>query len=397
VFSVLAVIVQIYLDEAGFSGNYLSDKNSPIFVFSSVALPAAKADECVERVIRDFRIQGGELKGKNLTKTPNGRKAIDRILTECLSDSNSIIFDKTFALCGKLFEYIFEPVIADNSQVFYDIGFNRFVAHWLYVELIATGKSLANDLLLDFEKMMRQQDIVALEKLFGLPTGPSAAHRISDQILQFALAHRESVLKELETIRSVGAIGNWVLDLSDTAASALLCHWGENFDELDVYCDRSKPLEALTVAFDCMVGRKDKIYVTINGRRELLTYNLVRPIQFVDSANHKGVQLADVIASTLLYALRHREEPECLNWLRRYYAADALNPRSNLPDTDVVDLNTPEAVTNYTVFIELMERTLSGRNVLDGMAKFIMVAATNAPAYCAWRKSQENAGAGDQK
>ena len=37
-----------------------------------------------------------------------------------------------------------------------------------------------------------------------------------------------------------------------------------------------------------MVGRKDKTYVTMNGRTELLTYNLVRPIQFVDSSDHKG-------------------------------------------------------------------------------------------------------------
>ena len=121
-------------------------------------MPAAKADECIERAIRDFRIQGGELKGKNLTKTPAGRKAINRIL-------------------------------ADKSSLFYDIGFHKFVAHWLYIELIATGKSLANNLLLDFEKMMRQQDIAGLEKLFGVPAGAAPSHRISEQIFNFALVH----------------------------------------------------------------------------------------------------------------------------------------------------------------------------------------------------------------
>ncbi len=303
--------MEVYLDEAGFSGNYLSDKNSPTFVFASVAMPAGEADEYVSRVVRDFRVQGDELKGKNLTKTAMGRRAIGRILADCLPRSNSIIFDKTFALCCKLFEYIFEPVIADKSSLFYDIGFHQFVAHWLYVELIATGESVANDLLLDFEKMMRQQDVAGLKKLFGVSGTSAVSHRVSEQILNFALAHREAVLLELETVRGVGAIGNWVLDLSDTAASALLCHWGEKFDELDVSCDRSKPLEALRVAFDCMVGRTDKTYVTVNGRTELITYNLVRPIQFVDSADQRGVQLADVIASALLYALRHRDDPEC--------------------------------------------------------------------------------------
>jgi Protein of unknown function (DUF3800) len=384
--------MEVYLDEAGFSGNYLSDKNSPIFVFSSVAIPAAEAEECVDRVVRDFRIQGGELKGKNLTKTAAGRKGIGRILGECLTRSNSVVFNKTFALCCKLFEYVFEPVIADQSSLFYGIGFHKFVAHWLYVELIATGESLANDLLLDFEKMMRQHDDVGLKKLFGVAWTSAVNHRVSEQILNFALAHRDAVLGELESVRGLGAIGNWVLDLSDTAVSSLLCHWGERFNELDVYCDRSKPLEALRLAFDCMVGRTDKTYVTMDGRTELMTYNLVRPIQFVDSAEHKGVQLADVIASALLYALRHRDDPECLDWLRQFDTTHALNPNCNLPNTECVDLRKPEAVTNYTVFIELMKRTMEGRDLLDRMPEFIMVTAKNAPAYCEWRESQERAG-----
>jgi hypothetical protein len=383
--------MEVYLDEAGLSGNKLSDKKSPIFVFTSVAMPAAEADELVEQVVRDFRIQGGELKGKNLTKTTAGRKAIAEILAKCLPRSNSIIFDKTFALCCKLFEYIFEPVIANKSSLFYDIGFNRFVAHWLYVELIATGESVARDLLLDFEKMMRQQDIVGLKKLFGATTPSTEAERISAQIFNFAMAHREAVLREIESVRSVGAIGNWVLDLSDTAVASLLCDWGEKFDELDVYCDRSKPLEALRIAFDCMVGRKDKTYVTMGGRTELITYNLVRPIQFVDSADQKGVQLADVIASTLLYAFRHRDDPECRDWLRLFYAANALSPQCNLPDPSWVDLRKPEGVANYTVFLELMERTQNGRDVLDRMEEFIFVTVKNAPEYCAWQASQKNA------
>jgi hypothetical protein len=195
-------------------------------------MPAAEADQCVERAVRDFRVQGGELKGKNLTKTPAGRKAIARILNECLPHSNCIVFDKTFALCCKLFEYIFEPVIADKSSLFYGIGFHRFVANWLYVELITTGESLANDLLLDFEKMMRRQDSAGLKKLFGVSGLSGEADRISAQILEFAMAHREAVLGELEAVRSVGAVGNWVLDLSDTAVTSLLCHWGEKFYKL---------------------------------------------------------------------------------------------------------------------------------------------------------------------
>jgi hypothetical protein len=37
-----------------------------------------------------------------------------------------------------------------------------------------------------------------------------------------------------------------------------------------------------------------------------------------------------------------------------------------------------------------MERTLKGRDLLDGIEKFIMVTAKNAPAYCAWREMRES-------
>lgn len=166
-------------------------------MFSSVAIPAEEADEYVDRVIRDFRVQGGELKGKNLPKTAAGRKAVSKILSDCLQRSDTVVIDKTLALCGKLFEYIFEPVIADISSLFYNIGFNKYVANLLYFELIATGQSLANDLLLDFEKMMRQTDVVGLKKLFGVPPVPANNELISAQVLTFALAHHDVILAEL--------------------------------------------------------------------------------------------------------------------------------------------------------------------------------------------------------
>lgn len=373
--------MNVYLDEAGFSGNHLSDESSPIFVVASIAMPAQQADEYVARVIRDFRIQGGELKGKNLTKTPRGHKAVQQILADCLGRSNCVVFEKTFALACKLFEYIFEPVISDCSSLFYGIGFHKFVANLLYVEFLATGKGLAREVLSDFERMMREQDVVGPKKLFGVSSTLAVSPRLSEQILTFALGHREAILQELNTIRSVGALGNWVLDLSDTAVDSLLCYWGEKFDELDVYCDKSKPLEALPSAFGWMVGRTDKTYITVNGRRRLITYNLARSVQFVASTDCKGMQLADVIASTLLYALRHREEGECVDWLRMFDAAGAINPDSTVPEEECVDLDRPEVVTNYIVLLELMERTLRRRDVLAGMAEFIASAQMCALTY----------------
>jgi hypothetical protein len=378
--------MNIYLDESGFSGNHLLDESSPLFVFASVAMPAQQADAYVDKVIRDFRIQGRELKGKNLTKTPNGHKAIKQILADCLGQTNSLVIEKSFALACKLFEYIFEPVISESSTLFYEIGFHKFVANLLYVEALVTGKGLAREVLSDFQKMMRERDVDGLNGLFGVPSIPETSNRISEQILTFALGHREAILEELNAIRTMGPFGNWVLDVSSTSVDSLLCYWGEKFDELEVYCDKSKPLEALPSAFEWMVGRADKSYLTVNGRRRLMTYNLARPVVFVDSAVYKGIQLADVIASGLLYALRHREKAECLDWLQMFDAAGAINLDSITPQTECLDLDRPEVVTNYTVLIKLIESTLNGHDVLDGMAEFISIVRRHAPEFLRSRR-----------
>jgi hypothetical protein len=381
----------IYLDEAGFSGNHLSDPESPYFVFASVKMSPDQAGAIVDRVIRDFRIQGGELKGKNLTKTPNGRKAVERVLATCLPFSKVVVFEKQFSLACKLFEYVFEPVISDASSLFYDIGFHKVLANLLYVEMIASRGGHPKSVMLDFEKMMRTKDSSGLKSLFGggdTETQGKAVNgdrqRLADQIVRFALAHRQVILDELRNIQQCGAPGDWVLDLSDTAVNALLCHWGELSESLDVFCDKSKPLQASPSLFDAMVGRTDKVYVELNGKRCLLTYNMARPLQFVDSRQQTGVQLADVLASALLYAMRNRaSDSTCMKWLQMYDSAGAIHADSCMPDPDLLDLERPDGVVNYTILLELMRRTDAGEDILREMGDFIAIARNNAAAYLA--------------
>ena len=120
---------EVYCDESGFSGNRLSDAASPFFVYSSVAIGRDRAAELVQRIMRDYRLQGKELKGSNLLKNNLGRKAVASVLAETLPISQSVAYHKQFALACKLFEYIYEPVIANSSSVFYNIGFHKFVSN----------------------------------------------------------------------------------------------------------------------------------------------------------------------------------------------------------------------------------------------------------------------------
>lgn len=54
----------------------LSNVDQPHFVCACVALTPEEGNEIKDRVIRDYRVNGIELKGKNLVKYAKGRRAV---------------------------------------------------------------------------------------------------------------------------------------------------------------------------------------------------------------------------------------------------------------------------------------------------------------------------------
>jgi hypothetical protein len=72
----------IYCDESGFTGENLLSPDQRFFAYGTVAITRAEASALVAKTIRDFRLQGNELKGKNLLKHSGGRKATAALLTE---------------------------------------------------------------------------------------------------------------------------------------------------------------------------------------------------------------------------------------------------------------------------------------------------------------------------
>src|SRR6266478_2042043 len=104
----------IYCDESGFTGNDLSNVDQPHFVYAGVGITPEEANEIKDRAIRDYRVNGVELKGKNLVKYAKGRRAVSDILDTVARRSQCVVMHKKYALACKLYEYLFEPVPADK-------------------------------------------------------------------------------------------------------------------------------------------------------------------------------------------------------------------------------------------------------------------------------------------
>lgn len=121
----------LYCDESGFTGPDLLNKAQPYFSYGSVLIEPLEASELVAKTQKDFRLQGNELKGSRMLNSSSGRKAALYLFRELSTHSITTVLDKRFSLAGKLYEYIFDPVVEGNSAL-YNTGFHKCVTNLLY-------------------------------------------------------------------------------------------------------------------------------------------------------------------------------------------------------------------------------------------------------------------------
>lgn len=365
-------IQTVYLDEAGFTGNYLLDPDQPVFVYAAVAMAQDQAAALHSEAVSRFRLRDGELKGGNLVKREQGREAISWLLERSVEHSLLAVYDKRYALAGRFYEYIFEPLLADLSGLLYAIEFHKFVATVLHGHF-AAGNPDARRLMRDFETLMRTLDPQQVDAVVAHPgevdmTGPLG------HLLVIALCQREKIKKEIELLRDMEDSPRWELELSVPSVNCLLAAWGEKRGALQVHCDRSKPirsnLQSDFSVFNQMIGRRDKAYFpALRQDSPSVIYNLAGPIQLEDSRNCPGIQIADVIASSVAYALNNPDDGFSQEWLG---LAEEMMAATVWPEFKHIDPSLEGPAVNSAVLRELHERSIRGEELLDGLREFIL-------------------------
>ena len=373
----------IYLDEAGATGNHLLDPEQPFFVYASIALEADEASAIHSEMVDRFRIQGPELKGASLTKRPKGRDAVLWLWSEVGQRSKIAVAEKTYALAGKFFEYMFEPSLARNNSLFYSIEFHKFIANYLYISYKA-GEAYTKKMFRDFEDLMDTHEPSDVGKVLSpldhlTTSGPLAT------MLAFCQLNRESIRDEIKLLRDLDGGTRWDLELSQTMVHWLLAHWGEEFESLDAYCDESKPIESNMDMFNQFIGRTDKAYIRLGGEpRPSLVYNLAGPIQLVDSRKYPGVQIADVLASSLAYSLKNDEEKfshQCWELAKQSFTLGIIaEPEEFQPDQDKGSLN-------MLVLLELLDRSVQGEDLFYEMEDYILFQRYMMPSFREYQRT----------
>ena len=358
----------VYIDEAGFTGGNLLDRDQSELVFAAVAISEAESVRIWSEVAARSRTQAPELKGSNLTSRPRGRTAITWLLENTAEYVKLAPSNKRYALAGKVFEYIFEPVLAQKSRLFYERNFHKFVAMAVYLPY-AAGHAVGAHVFENFQKLVNTPGSGTVASLY-----PPDQSKIDEQaplhhILNFAVCHQARIEAELTEIANSQTFPGWALELSSTSVHCLLAGWAEEHGILRVYCDDSKPLAANRELFDAMVGRQDKFYAGFgnHGDRSLI-YNLAEPVQFVDSKRFAGIQIADIWATSLAYAFRHRDDEICQRWLE---IAEPAIDTVLFPEFQYVDVDDEGPFLNWALLLELTRRSVNGESVTLGIEDYI--------------------------
>ena len=354
--SVFNAMKHIYFDEAGYTGNNLTDLDQPFFAFAAIQIQQEEAQAYLTDLRQRFRISTAEIKGSRLCRRLSSHRVVSAILNDLAANAKVLLCDKAYGLAARLFEYLIEPIIAPVSSAFYNRNFHLFVSNGLYAQAKANDGNA--------EEFLRRFQSVMSETLNGEHIGLGSSvlccdeSDFSHQLLTLITCHPDKVKEELDSLQNT-PIGRWCLELSSSAIWSLLRELGKDMAPIVAFTDESKPLTDQRELFNIMVGRESQSTIQMFGRQSPVLFNLAQPLHLVDSATTPGVQLADIFASATVYAVKNPTSEIATTW--RALAPDLLSEESIVSDLSHFDLTQPRAKANAVALHGLIDHSLIGQ------------------------------------
>jgi hypothetical protein len=170
-----------------------------------------------------------------------------------------------------------------------------------------------------------------------------------------------------------------MLDLTTTAVFSHLVAWGQRYPQIEVVCDDSKPLMALAGIFDVMINRNDRPTHKLMGKTRHLTWNMSKPLTFASSAEHAGVQVADLLAGCAAATPRAASEDD----LRPIASRISMHLHEDciVPDMEVIDLANDDVAVNFFILEGLAQRADDGADPLWLMDMMYEIGRKTVPLY----------------
>lgn len=290
-----------YFDEAGFTGSDLSNVDQPYFCLGS----AKFTDDEILHIKNDLSVKDDEeLHFKKLYKSSNGQKRILALLSHHLMDNKHIKFGiafKRYCVYAQIVDVLIETMANSIGENIYANRSSLIMANLLYTFAVNhPNQAMVEDFEKAFVMMIRNQDSSSVigfyQKTYKLQNSPDTSMDFKE-LLGLVMASRFTVSDSFTSDK-------FYLDNTLTIFVSLVFAWySQDGGLMNIKFDNSKPIATREKLIRTLMGKKGAS-ITIGPQGMKHQYPLpIAQLELVDSKDYIGVQIADLIASSVNFIL----------------------------------------------------------------------------------------------
>lgn len=291
--------MNLYFDESGNTGDNLLDINQPYFCLASNNYSEDEA----EKLLSYITTQADEIHFKTLIKSKTHQNSILKLFNDDLIGRDRIIYtyaDKAFALLIRLVDALIEPHYFNYGIDFYGNQDNKWYSYALYFDLKNENKLIEYINL--FQLMIRKRTEQSINQFYDFNN-----ELFSTTKSDYLKAYLFLIAKSKSNLDHV-SFKKYSLDLATTSCLSIISTWNTYYDNIPtIIHDESKPIAENKTFLDKYRDKNevDRMNEEYGLNQPLLRYS---DIILADSKNHIQLQISDLIASTITYVYKIRDE-----------------------------------------------------------------------------------------
>ena len=343
---------KIYIDEAGNTGQDLLNIDQKVFILSSNNFNDSELNE-----LKAIFSECNELHFVKLKKSEKGRKAIiDFLNHKLITEKNiiSVVAHKEIIATGQIVDQLIEPVLFERGIDIYKYGENIAAANFIfYFGNFFWDKELYNEMLTSFIKMIRSKDKIDIDYFYKI------VQQLNDSELTKEKALINPILLSKDQIDDIlENVNKFTIDITLSSFYVLCDLWFKKTNhKLDIIQDNSKQIESQKDFIEFSKTLSIEPQEIGYGIRKLIFPTQINSLQLVDSEKFSGVQISDLIASSLafMYNNTNPKQEKFVEQIRDSKLLQLSNYHTIWPTSEI----TPE---------ELNMQSGDGENILDFLA-----------------------------
>ena len=292
----MAQALTFYMDESGFTGEYLMSREQPVFAHVSTIL----SDQRCQDLYREFfkGTQALELKHQVLARRPAGRERVAKFIESINQDDQanftSWLVHKEFTLLTYLVDCWVESAAHVDGVDLYKDGANLGMCNMAYYCLRTfEGEEFLRAHLVRFQKMMMKRTLAAYRDFWRhmYADYERADQRTKDILSFFVYSERRLGFPHLLHLPKRA------VDPGLPGAVATCGHWRNQTEQpLNLVHDNSSSLAKDKKLWSEITSPEfDEMTLGIPGRETKYPLNVQQTV-FADSRNHLQLQFCDLLA-----------------------------------------------------------------------------------------------------